>query len=135
MNKKQYIFLFLLTVLLYLSYNIIKFEYNQYSMSIYFESQLETIKKLEKNIEKWNEEIKYISSISYQIKKLKSEDQKKLKWESVIYLNHEKVYNKFKTVKVKENIKKEILRKKEWITTWMTNYEKWIYYLFNKDIR
>jgi len=135
MNKKQYIFLFLLTVLLYLSYNIIKFEYNQYSMSMYIASQLETIKKLEKNIERWNEEIKYISSLSYQIKKLKSEDQKKLKWEFVIYLNHEKIYNKFKTIKVKENIKKEIIRKKEWITTWMTNYEKWIYYLFNKDIR
>jgi len=135
MNKKQYIFLFLLTVLLYLSYNIIKFEYNRYSMSIYIESQLETIKKLEKNIEKWNEELKHVSTISYQIKKLKSEDQKKFKWESVIYLNHEKVYNKFKTVKVKENTKKEVLRKKEWITTWMTNYEKWIYYLFNKDIR
>jgi len=134
MNKKQYIFLFLLSVLIYLSYNIISYEYNRYSMSIYIDKQLSIIEKLENEIKKWDDKINYISSIAYQVKTLKSEDQKKLKSESVIYFNHEKTYNKFKTIKIekKEN-KKPIIEK--WITNWMTNYEKWIYFIFHKDIR
>jgi len=103
-------------------------------MSIYIENENKIINKLEKKISKWMEQIEYIWTTAYQVKIIKSEDQRKFKWETVEYFMHEKTFNKYKTVKVK-SVKKQKKNIKKWIIFWMTNFEKWMYFLFNKDIR
>jgi hypothetical protein len=58
-----------------------------------------------------------------------------MKWEEVVVLTTEKIYNKFSwnTINLIEKDKTEI--KEENITKSMTNFQKWVYFLLKKDIR
>ena len=135
MNKKQYIFLFLVLSLLYLSFKIISFEYKKYQISNYIKKQEWTIQELKNYLKKTNDTIDYINTKAFKNKVLK-EDWKKNKAEKVIIFTSEKNYKKFSIKKI-ENTKRINLEetKQEDITKTMTNYQKWIYFLFKKDIR
>jgi hypothetical protein len=67
---------------------------------------------------------------------LKAQQSFKNKWEVVIYLTSEKKYNKFtnkavETIEVKQNQGEQIND----ITLSMSIFQKWIYLIFQKDIR
>ncbi len=134
MNKRQYVFLVLMIILLYLSFKILKFEYKKYTISKYIEQQIIVINHLKNYLNTANDTIEYINTRAFKNKVLK-EDWKKMKWEDVIVLTSQKAYNKFswKSIFLPENNKKE--NKEENITKSMTNFEKWVYFLLKKDIR
>lgn len=135
MTKRQYSFLLLLTILLYLSYVIIKNEYNKYSFSRYIENQREIITELKDYIDVAESTIEYKKTTAYKTLVLKDQQWYKMRGENVINLTHENTYNKFRTqipLRLQDEKTKE---GQEHITSSMTNFQKWIYFLFNKDLR
>ena len=134
--KKQYIFLIMIVIILYISYLIIVFTYEDYKTN----SNIDYITTLNNEIKEKNklalDIIKYKKSKAYRNKILKEQQSFKNKWEKVIYLTTEKKYNKFtKEVLPKEELTSASTIKKETFIDSMTVYEKWMYFLFKKDIR
>jgi hypothetical protein len=73
MNKRQYIFLGLMIVLLYLSFKIVNFEYRKYKISTYISQQMLVIEEIKKYLEVANETIEYINTRSFKNKVLKED--------------------------------------------------------------
>ena len=124
--KKQYIFLIMIWIILYISYSIIRFTIKEYKIN----SNIEYISFLNTNIkEKITEAekiVKYKSSLAYRNKVLKEQQSFKNKWEKVIYLTTEKIYNKFTLEKIPEadiiNEKKETNN----LLNDLTIFQKWL---------
>lgn len=135
MTKRQYIFLFLLTALLYLSYIIIQEEYENYIENRYKIEQREIIADIKIYIDKANKIIEYKKSPAYKNRILKEQQWYKMKWEKVSYLTQEQTYNKYKTTQLVAETKSIQTTKIESITKTMTNLQKWIYFLLKKDTR
>lgn len=135
MHKRQYIFLLLIILLLYLSFKIIQFEYKKYTISSYIKEQSIVIENIKTYLKETSETIKYIKTKAFKNKILKSENWMKMKWEDVIILTSEKIHKKFSWVSIIKPIENINKKEKNDITSWMTNFQKWIYFLLNKDIR
>lgn len=137
--KKQYIFLIIISIILYISYLILSFTYKEYKIN----ENIEYIKELNIQIkEKINiseKIIRYKSSLAYKNKILKEQQSFKNIWEKVVYLTTENIYNKFTTIETKneEDIIKtniEILKEKEKIIVdEMSIYEKWKNLIYKKN--
>lgn len=133
--KKQYILLIMILIILYILYLILSFTYKEYKIN----SNIEYIKYLNNSIrDKINEaekNIEYKSSKAYQNKILKEQQSFKNKWEEVVFLVSEDIYNNYtqdivekKYIKISEktiDIEKAIIEE-------LSIYEKWKYFLFNK---
>ena len=131
--KKQYIFLIMISIILYILYLIINFTYKEYKIN----SHIEYISTLNQNIKEKIEEaekiIKYKSSLAYKNKVLKEQQSFKNKWEEVVYLTTEKIYNKFtQEIPTEENIIEDIIIENSKLDN-MNIFEKWIYLIFKKD--
>lgn len=130
--KKQYIFLLLISIILYIWYLIINFSYKEYKIA----SNIEYIKELNKNIKEKIEEakktIEYKSSLAYKNKILKEQQSYKNKGEEVIFITTQKEYNKYTQVK-DEIIIEEDFQIIDSPTDNMSIYEKWMYLIFKKD--
>jgi len=135
MQKRQYIFLLLVILLLYLSFKIFQFEYKKYIISGYIKEQSITIQNLKSYLEETTQTLKYINTRAFKNKVLKSEEWMKMKWEEVVVLTSEKIYKKFSWKQIIQNVWATKEKKEYNITSWMTNFQKWIYFLLNKDIR
>lgn len=134
MNKKYYTFLILIFLLLFLLYNIISHRYKQYKISEHIKTISALNIEIENNIKKAQEIIKYKKSESYKNRILK-EDNLKNKWELVIYLTSEDEYNTYvKPIKNKPEIDKSKIKISD-ETYSMSIYQKWIWFLFKKDLR
>ncbi len=134
MNKKYYIFLILIFLLLSILYSIVSHKYWEYKISQHKKSISSLNKEIQDYITKANEIIKYKKSEAYKNKILK-QDNLKNKWEIVVYLKSEDQYNKFIKPKTSENTAKKIDIQIQDETYGMSVYGKWIWFLFKKDIR
>ncbi len=89
---------------------------------------------IKERIDEAEDIIKYKSSVAYKNKVLKEQQSYKNKWEKVVYLTAEKVYNKF----TKENViienKVEVKKEENSVIHNMNIFEKWMYFIFKKDI-
>lgn len=135
--KKQYIFLIMIFITLYIIWLIWNFKYKEYKIN----SNIEYIRTLNKEIEikikNTNEMIEYKTSSAYKNKVLKEQQWFKNKAETVIYLTSEDKYNKFTQdlTEYKDEIDKITSEQEINISTKeMSIYEKWIYFLFKKDL-
>ena len=133
--KKQYIFLIMITIILYISYLIITFTYKEYERNSLIEDITNYNNEITNSIENWLDIIKYKSSKAYRNKVLKQQQSFKNKWEKVVYLTNEKKFNKFTKEKIEIKRDEDIEIIKDTFLDTMTIYEKWIYFLFKKDIR
>ena len=133
--KKQYIFIVMIMVVLYLFYLIISFTYKEFKINDNIEYITQLNKELRDWIEKADNIIKYKKSKAYINKVLKEQQSLKNEAEVVIYLTTEKKYNKYTKELPEENIiiDKNIFKNN--IITSMDIYQKWVYLIFNKDIR
>ena len=134
MNKRQYTFLGLMIVLLYLSFKILEFEYRKYTISQYISQQMVVIKDIKLYLDTANDTIEYIQTKAFKNKILK-EDWKRMRWEEVIVLTTEKVYNKFSWKIIVPLLEKKQDIKEENTVKSMTNFQKWVYFLLKRDIR
>lgn len=134
----QYIFVFLLIIMLYLIYLVISYKYTDYKIYKYTQELWEINTEFFEKIEYAKEILEYKNTKAYKNKILKSQQWMKNKWEEVIFLISEKKYNSY--TQDSQNIQNEwispqsLLDEKSLLST-MTIYQKWIYLIFNKDIR
>lgn len=136
MIKKQYIFLIMIGIILYIFYLIVSFTYKEYKINSHIEYIIMLNKEIKQNINEANSTIKYKKSKAYKNKILKQQQSLKNAWEKVIYLTTEQKYNKY-TQKIEDTKidNKSNISSTNNITDWMTIFEKWIYIIFKKDIR
>ena len=81
------------------------------------------------------DDIEYKTTNAYKNMILKKEQWLKNKWEEVVYLIEEKKYDKYTKKIDSSNINKiEIIKTDSPIDS-MTIFQKWIYLIFNKDIK
>ena len=133
--KKQYIFIIMIIIILYLFYLIISFTYKEYSINTNIEYITQLNQQLREWIEKADNIIKWKKSKAYINKALKEQQSLKNEAEIVVYLTTEENYNKYtKEIPIKETINTSNISINN-ITSSMTIYQKWIYFIFNKDIR
>lgn len=123
-------------IALYIFYLISTFKYKEYKINSHIEYITNLNKEIKKKIKIADDIINYKQSKAYKNKILKAQQSYKNKWEVVIYLTSEKKYNKFTNHVVIEPIKVE----KESaivddITKSMSIFQKWIYLIFEKDVR
>jgi len=121
-------------IILYIWYLILNFTYKEYKINSHIEYISEINKNIKDKIEEAEKIIKYKRSLAYINKVLKEQQSFKNKWEDVVYLTSEKVYNTFAV----ENTSTWIVIEEEIIindskTDNMNIYEKWIYFIFKKD--
>ncbi len=130
--KKQYIFLIMIWIILYIWYLILSFTYKEYKVNSHIEYITQINKEVKNHINEAEKIIKYKSSMAYKNKILKEQQSYKNKWEEIIYLTTEKFYNKF----TKEEIVEEITIKPSIAYSKLDNmniYEKWLYFIFKKE--
>jgi hypothetical protein len=100
--KKQYIFLTLLFVILYILYLIVSYKYREYKIN----SNIDYLKSLNQEISMKIDEaeslIDYKTTRAYKNKILKEQQGLKSKGEKVVYLTSEQKYNKY--VKTEINV-------------------------------
>lgn len=134
--KKQYVFLSMILLILYIWYLIINFTYKEYKINSHIEYISNLNLEIEKKINTANDIIKFKTSKAYKNKILKEQQSFKNKWELVIYLTSEAKYKKFTTIIDKEiqeqSIETENIKDKN--VKWMTIFQKWIYLIFKKDL-
>jgi len=123
--KKEYIFIVLIIVMLYLLYLIIWHKYNEFKINTLIDKITEENLENKKEIINKKNTLVYLSTNAYIDYVLKSTRNLRNRWEEVIILNKErKIYNK---IDIKDT----------WIKTnqhhFKNNYEKWIYFLFKKE--
>ena len=135
MKKKHYKFVILIIILIILLYEIITYKYKQYQIEQHINSISKLNKQIELNIQKAKEIIEYKKSKAYKNKVLKRDKWLKNKKEVVVYLTTEDNYNMY--IKKEKNIIPKNLNNKNIKSEiyWMTTYQKWIYFLFKKDLR
>ncbi len=134
--RKQYIFFVLIIVMLYLMYLIISYKYKEYLINSNIEYLNKENKIISLHVENYKDTLDYLNTESYKNKVLKEEQWMKNKWEKVIYITSESQYTRFVKTNEKQTTntnQEEIVEKK--IYDNMTNFEKWIYFIFKKDIR
>ncbi len=135
MNKRQYVFIWLIVILFYLSFTILKYEYKKYTINTYTAEQLEIIKEIQSYLERANKAIDYKRSKAFKSKILKSQQWFKMKWEKVYIFTEEDIFNKY-SIETPLILKPDSqITQEEVITKTMTNFEKWVYFFIKKDIR
>jgi len=133
--KKHYIFLIILWIILYLMYLIVEYKYKEYKIT----SKIELLEKQNKSIKneiiEYKEYLEYLNTASYKNKILKLDQALKSKGEEVVFITTSNFYEKY-SVKLNEEVEVDIpltdserLNKQE-----KHNLEKWIYFLFKKDL-
>jgi len=121
-------------IILYIWYLILSFTFKEYKIN----SHIEYIRELNENIKERIDQawdiIEYKSSLAYKNKVLKEQQSYKNKWENVVYLTTEKIYNKFTKEEKTEEQQIEIKTEEDSITDNMNIFGKWLYFIFKKDI-
>ncbi len=133
MKKQQYVFLILIALILYFLYLIIQYKYKEYKINAHITVVENTNSKISENIKNNKQQLEYINTKAYKNKILKEEQSMKNKAEVVIFITNEDKYNKFSN----DNFVTETIApiKEKQVQDNMEIFEKWIYFLFKKDIR
>ncbi|MGE4443699.1 MAG: hypothetical protein AB7E37_01740 [Candidatus Altimarinota bacterium] len=133
MKKEQYIFLILIAIILYLLYLIIDYKYKEYKINNHIEVIENNNTKMTENITYYKDQLEYINTKAYKNKVLKEEQSMKNKGEVVIFITNEDKYNRFSKDEASEST--PVVQPERKIQDSMDIFEKWMYFLFNKDIR
>lgn len=131
--KKQYIFIILILIVLYISYLILSFSYEQYKINQHIDFIKIQIEDIKSKITEWEDIIKYKSSAAYKNKILKEQQSFKNVWENVVFLTTEKMYNQFNTSQ-KTNTWETLEINELWEKIEeKTIFEKWMNLIYKKD--
>ena len=122
--KKQYVFIIMIIIILYISFLIISYTYKEHITH----SSIEYIKALTKKV------VEYKTSRAYKNKVLKEQQSFKNVWEKVVYFTTEENFNKYTTIEEKKpetvitNDNNEQINVKDF-----SIWERWMYLLFKKQ--
>lgn len=132
--RKTYIFLIMIVIILYLSYLIVSYKYKEYKINNHIEYIQDENKKIWKEINTSKDSLEYLNTNAYKNKVLKEEQAMKNKWEMVIFITNEDNYNIY-TKKDDAQNEVKIANTTTQIYDWMSIVERWVYFIFKKDIR
>ena len=136
--KKQYIFIFLIVIMLYLIYLVASYKYNEYRIISYREDIVKINLLYEEKIRQAQEILENRATKAYKNKVLKSEQNLKNPWEELIFFIAEEKYNTYTgswdISTTKANPILSVSESESLIQT-MTIPQKWIYLIFKKDTR
>ncbi|MCP4523587.1 MAG: hypothetical protein GY828_05210 [Candidatus Gracilibacteria bacterium] len=130
--KKQYIFLVMIGIIIYILFLILSFTIKEYIFNKHLARETHSIAIKRMEIKEARETIKYKGSKAYKNLIQKEQFGKKNKGEQVIILTTEPQYNKF-TQEVEEEVITPIIQKQSYSEIDnMQISEKWIHFLFSK---
>lgn len=134
--KKEYILLILIIIMLYVLFNIIQYKYREYTINTNIERIVALNHDIKTTIDRAQDTITYKSTKAYRNKVLKEQQGLKNRGEEVLYLTSESTYNRYVNnhILTEEEVPQTGVEKNS-VTESMTNYERWVYFLFKKDIR
>ncbi len=134
--KREYVFVGLIIIMLYMTYVIMNYKYKEYKINSHIELLAELNTDISKNIKKAEKIIDYKWTKAYKNKVLKEEQWLKNKWEQVVFLIDEVDYNKY-TTQTPEIVSQTTatLPEGENIINTMNIPQRWIYFIFDKDTR
>jgi len=118
-------------------YLVLSYKYTEYRIMQYIEEITLGNQEILEQIEDTKLTLEYKNTRAYKNKILKAERGMKNNWEEVISLIEEEQYKKYTEESPnnqQEIIPQNLLDEQSLIST-MSIYEKWIYFLFQKDIR
>lgn len=129
--NKQYVFLTMITVILYILYLILSFSIEEYEI----DKHITKIENFIEDTQQYNKKalwiIEYKQSSAYKNMILKEEQWLKNKWEKVVYLTTQENYNKYTQEVSFEKTQEDIEVKTYKPTDNMSIQEKWIHFLKN----
>jgi len=120
-------------IILYILYLIISKTYYEYKINSHIEYITTLNNEIKSKIKDAEDIIKYKSSQAYKNKILKEQQSYKNKWEEVIYLTTQSIYNTFITNKIEEKVIIEDIKIKDSKIDNMNIKQKWLYLIFKKD--
>lgn len=137
--RKQYLFIFLICVMLYLLGLIANYKYNEYKIVVFMDEIREENKKISEEIQSAKKKIEKIRTAAYINKALKSQQGLKNPGEQVITLISEEKYNMYtqtwsESIIWNSPINLDPLTNESLLAT-MTIRQKWIYLILWKDTR
>lgn len=133
--KKQYIFLGMIGMILYIIYLIISFSYREYQINSHIEYIADLNSDIKEQITTTQELIEYKWSKAYKNKVLKEHQSMKNKWEQIVYITTEENYKKYTETAALEIKEIQLEEEVNSLVNSMSVYQKWIYFLFGRDIR
>ncbi len=131
--KRPYIFVIMIVIILYLSYLIVSYKYREFKINNHIEYIEKENEKISKEIKINKDSLEYLNTNAYKNKVLKEEQALKNKWEVVVFITNEAEYDVFTKTWSISDIKNDYKEKN--IYDWMDIWQKWLYFLFKKDIR
>ena len=140
MIKKQYILIALIIVFLYLLYLVITYTYNDYKIRVHIEEIQKLNEQLLINIIETERDLEQKMTLAHKNKILKTEQWLKNRNEEVLFLISEERYKMFTehqslpVIQTNTTINERIWDTHKLISS-MTIYERWVYFLFWRDIR
>jgi hypothetical protein len=124
----------MIIVILYLSYLIVNYKYKEYKINNHIEYIKNENKKTSDEIIKSKDSLEYLNTNAYKNKVLEEEQAMKDKGEVVIFITNEEKYNMY-TKKESTDVPSNETYEEKQIYDSMNINEKWIYFIFKKDIR
>lgn len=124
--------------MLYFMYLVVSYKYTEYKIYKYTQELWEINKEFSEKIEYAKEILENKNTKAYKNKVIKSQLLLRSKWEEVIFLITEKKYNSYTSAaddtKNDSPLPQNLLDEKSLIST-MTIFQKWVYFIFWKDVR
>jgi hypothetical protein len=119
-------------------YLVVSYKYTEYKIYKYTQELWEINKEFSEKIEYAKEILENKNTKAYKNKVIKSQLLLRSKWEEVIFLITEKKYNSYTSAaddtKNDSPLPQNLLDEKSLIST-MTIFQKWVYFIFWKDVR
>lgn len=132
-KQYQYILVWLSMLIVYMLYLIFSYKYIDIQKDLLItQTEQDIVDRKEVLYEKENY-FAYINTNAYKDKVAKTSQNKKNPWEEVVYIVTKDEVDQYKKIETQVQIysEKEAIKP----TYWMSNWQKWIYYIFNTDIR
>lgn len=129
----QYILFFLSILIVYELYLIISFKYIDIQKDLIISGTENDIEDRKILLQTKKDYFAYINTNAYKDKIAKSSQNRKNPWEDVIFVVTKEESEQYKKLDIQKQMYSEKDVKKP--TYWMSNWQKWIFYVFNKDIR
>lgn len=129
----QYILVWLSLLIVYLLYLIFSYKYIDIQKDYLINQTNNDILSRKENLIEKEKKYAYINTNAYKDKIAKNSQNKKNPWEDVVYIVTKDEVDQYKKIETQDQIytEKEPIKP----TYWMSNFQKWIYYIFNTDIR
>lgn len=129
--NKQYVFLSMISIILYILYLILSFTLDEYEIDKHISKIENFIEETKIYNQKALSTIEFKQSNAYKNMVLKEQQWLKNKWEKVVYLTTQENYNKY-TQDITFETPQEVIEVKSYKPTDnMTIQEKWIHFLKN----